>query len=487
MKKIWYCIIWITTITTAFAQQTLTTTAVKEDFQIFKTILTKGHPALHDFIPKKKLNHLFDSIPRQWEQTITDLQLFNQLSTITDRIRDGHLLLFAPPTVPTDQYYFPLILKIIQKEFYTDTDDFGIPVGSKILSINGYNTTRILEDLKKYTPTDGWNRTRKYRDIELKFGAYYSYAYGITKQYTITYVSPQDETQTITLPAITFATAKQQNMSRASYFSRYHKKTDKIHFFAQHINQQHPFVYYKNNQKVAVLVVNSFGTSIPEFKNQLIQLFKDIRKKKAKHLIIDIRHNNGGFRPNAVHLYAFITNTFFKQRTRSAVVSLTIPAKEHMIKTMGNPNEFIKDKFYNHPTYNGWQLPFDDLETMMVPATHYRFEGNVYVLTSGTTFSAASSFALLAKNNPSITLVGEETGGGYYAHTGQFPVHYKLPNSKIVMVQFMEKIEHFVTDTSVPKGSGVPVDRKVQLTVADLIKGKDTQLDYLLRYIGNTP
>jgi len=480
MNHILCSVLFIITFSTLLAQKNITAAQAQEDFNILENILEKGHPALYDYISKEALDAIFLNTKESLSKEISDIELFKKMQLVTDQIRDGHLLLFAPNTINTTQYYFPLILKIIQTEFYTDTNDFGVPIGSKILSINNKSIVHILEDLKKYTPSDGYNLTKKYRDIELKFGLFLIYEYGIQKEYTIQYIEPNGTEKTITIPAESFVNAKHRNINRNSYFSKYHQEQDEISFFSKHINNKEPFVYYKSH-KTAVLVINSFGMDITAFKSRLTKIFKEIDKKKIRHLIIDIRNNDGGFRPNAVHLFSFITSKLFKQRTNTFVSSLEIPEKKHANRNY-NEKEFLRDKFYNKPTYDGWELGFDDLETIMVPNRN-RFNGKVYVLAGGATFSAGSSFALLAKNDPDILLIGEETGGGYYAHTGQFPVSYKLPNSNIMMVMSMEKITHYVKDKKVPKGSGVLPDRTILFSVEDLMSGKDSQLDYILRLI----
>lgn len=464
-----------------FAQKTLHIDQATEDFKIFEKILKEGHPALYDYTDKEKLDIAFDEAKESFANDTLDIRLFKKMQKIVAQIKDGHLLLFPPNTLNTTQYYFPLIIKMINTDFYTDTDDFGIPIGSKILEINGKKITHILEDLKKYAASDGSNLTRKYRDVELKFGLYYVCEYGLTKEFKVLYTEPDGTEKTSAILSEPFVTVKHRNTKRNSYFAKYHLQKDGIDFFAQHVNPKEPFVYYKDHLKTAVLVVNSFAGDTKAFKSSLIKIFKELHKKKTKHLIIDIRNNDGGYRPNAIHLFSYITNKLFRQRTSSFVSSLEIPEKEYSTRSY-DEKQFLKDKFYAHPIYDGWKLNFDDLETIMVP-NRDRFTGNVYVLSGGATFSAGSSFALLAKNDPDILLVGEETGGGYYFHTGQFPVHYKLPNSNIIMVMSMEKIAHYVKDTTVPKGSGILPDRTVSLTLEDLIKGKDTQLDYIFRLI----
>jgi len=54
----------------------------------------------------------------------------------------------------------------------------------------------------------------------------------------------------------------------------------------------------------------------------------------------------------------------------------------------------------------------------------------------------------------------------------------------MVRVPFV-KIDKYVSDKSVPKGSGILPDKEVILTVEDLIKGTDSQLDYVVKHISN--
>ena len=482
MKKI-QCFVLFCIFTCALsAQKHIDSLDAREDFKIFESILKKGHPSLYEYIDEDSLNYIFENTKESLSTELSDIALYKKMLCVTDKIKDGHLLLFAPNTIKTDQYYFPLILKLINTQFYTDTDDFGIPVGSKITQINGNKISEILERFKKYVANDGYNLTRIYREIELKFGLYYAYEYGIEKKFSIKYIEPDGKEKNSVLSAESFVTVKHRNTKRNSYFANYHQQENGFDFFNSFIGNKTPFVYYKDNIETAVLVVNSFGGDIRIFQSNLTKIFKEINKKKIKHLVIDVRQNDGGFRANAIHLYSFITNNIFKQIKNRYVASLSVPERKYVTRTFLNEKQFLKDKYNNHPIYDGWKLNFDDLETIMVPDKD-RFKGNVYVIAGGATFSSGSSFALNVKNNPDITLIGEETGGGYHFFNGEFPVYYELPNSKIVMIMSMEKISNYTKDKTIPKGSGVPPDRHIILTLEDLRSGKDPELDYVFRLI----
>lgn len=457
--------------------------SIKKDFQIFENILKKGHPSLYTYVDEEILDSIFETTKDNLSTITSDIELYKKMLVITNQIRDGHLQLFFPNTIKTDQYYFPLILKLINEKFYTDTDDFGIPIGSKINRINGKKASRVFEKLKKYATTDGYNLTRKYREIESKFGLYFAYEYGINKEFIIEYTEPNGISKNSTIPAESFTKVRRRDINRNSYFAKYHKQENNFEFFNTFINNKAPFVFYKKELNTAILVVNSFDGDVGIFKSRITKIFQEINKKKIANLIIDIRHNNGGFRSNAVCLYSFITHNVFKQVKNKYVASLTIPEKKYVTRTFINEKEFLKDKYNNYPIYDGWKVLFDDLEVIMVPHKN-RFKGTVYVLTGGATFSAGAIFALNAKNSTNSTLIGEETGGGYYFSNSDLPVYYELPNSKIIMAMYMEKFNHYIKDKTITKGSGIPPDRHITLSIDDLISGKDPELDYVFRLIG---
>ncbi|MBK6265512.1 hypothetical protein JKA74_10725 [Marivirga sp. S37H4] len=464
------------------AQTELMQKQIREDYSIFKNILTSAHPGLYEYTSQAQWDSLFTHFEEGLNQLKNADDLFKSMSALADHVKDGHFIIHHQKmdTVPS---MFPLFIKIIDEKFYADTDDFDIPVGSEITSVDGINSEELLNRMLKYAPSDGYNVTRKYRQIELEFGILLFYEFGAKKAYTVRCRTPDNLTKTTEIQSQSLESIGNRNHNRHSYFSAYHQTTDKAAHFRNTIHRKWPFVYFIDSTNTAVLTVNSFGVDPQEFKSRLIDIFKEIKKKKTDHLIIDVRQNIGGFRINAINLFSFISEQVFKQRTSESIITTSLPEQEHIIHTMSDYGQFLETYFDGAEKKDDhYVLRTDKAEEMMKPYKKV-FKGKIYILTSGKTFSAASAFALSAKNNHSITLVGEETGGGYYFHTGQFPVLYELPNSKIMLRISLIKINHYVRDESVPKGKGVIPDIEIKLTPQDLIEGKDSQLDYVINEI----
>jgi len=466
-----------------FGQVGLSQDQVLEDYTIFKEILTTGHPSLYEYTANSQWDSIFSAFGQKGIQKVkTSNDLFQSITSIADMAKDGHLIIHHPKmdSVPP---LFPLLLKIIDGRLYTDTDGFGIPVGSEIMSIYNMSSQAILKDLLMYAPSDGFNLTKKYRQIEKEFGILHFYEYGSKESYSVKYTTIDGEVNTKEIAPKSFESIGNRYPYRNSHFAPYHQDINRVEYFKNRLAEKWPFVYYIDSINTAVLTVNSFGLDPQEFKSKLIVLFKEIRKEKAENLIVDIRQNIGGYRINAINLYALLTNTPFKQRISESVITNELPHKEHVIHTLSDYSEFFEMYFASAKNENErWVLTEDHAQAEMIPYKKI-FKGKVYVLIGGNTFSAASAFALSTKNDKNITLVGEETGGGYYFHTAQYSALYELPNSKIMVRMPFVKIDKYVLDNSIPKGSGILPDIEVKLTVQDLINGKDSQLDYVLKHL----
>ena len=464
---------------TAFAQSSLTTKQVQQDYQIFKNILQQGHPGLYAYTSKQKWDSIFQHFESEEIKSLKTSQgLFKSLNGLANHIKDGHFRVLYP-TMTKAPPMFPVWIKIIGGKIYSDTDDFGIPVGTEIISINDVGYQELLQRLMKYTPSDGYNLTKKYRQIEDEFGILLYYEFGYQTHFQVSYQAPNQAVKTKEIESQSFESIGQRFAQRNSLFREYRHLSTKY----KPKNSRLPYVYFFEKLKTAVLTVNSFGINPKAFKSRLIGLLKQVKKKKTKNLIIDVRQNDGGFRANAITLFSYISSIPFKQRVSESFVTQKLPELQHVFHTLSSYPKLVKEYFKSAKKQgNRWVLTMDRAEPMMRPQKK-RFKGKVYVLIGGTTFSAGVAFALNARNDGKIQLIGEETGGGYYFHIGQYPVVYKLPNSKILVRMSLVRVNKYVKDNKVPKGRGVLPHYKIELTLQDLIRSQDSQLNFILRKI----
>ncbi|MEM6344330.1 MAG: S41 family peptidase [Bacteroidota bacterium] len=469
-------ILWLTILlpSMVFGQNQLSREQVLADYQILKNVLTEGYPSLFTYTSPSAWDSLFADFERNKIPSIqSNDDLYKSIAELSDHVRDGHLIIMRPQldSIPN---LFPLLLKIIDGNLYTDTDDFEIPLGSEIISIDGVSAIELRKSLMKYAPADGFNTSRKDRQLEREFGILHFYEFGAKSTYKIVYKTPLGQLLTKEVQSQAFESIGRRFAHRNSL------KTKKAW------GKKEPHLYFIDSLNTAVLIINTFNLGVESFQSALKEIFKEIKREKAKNLIIDIRQNEGGYPLNAINTFSFIADNTFKQIASSEVMCSTLPEKAYSQNLVnGYTYESFFEKYYQHAerVENRWVLRTDENEAFMVP-NKKRFAGKVYVMIGGNTFSAGSSFALFCKNE-GISLIGEETGGGYYTQTGGYPIIYTLPNSKIKVLISFVKINRFVKDKAFEKGHGILPDTEIRLTVQDLMEKRDSQLEFVLDQIRN--
>ena len=155
----------------------------------------------------------------------------------------------------------PLWFKIINKKLYTDTDDFDIPVGSEIISIDGMNAMEIRDRLMKYAPSDGFNETKKDRQIEMEFGILHFYEFGAKPAYQVEYKTPCNGVMTNTVESQFFESIGKRFTKRNSFLAR---KT---------LSKKGPHLYFIDSLNTAVLILNIFNLDIERSQGARADIF----------------------------------------------------------------------------------------------------------------------------------------------------------------------------------------------------------------------
>lgn len=205
-------------------------------------------------------------------------------------------------------------------------------------------------------------------------------------------------------------------------------------------------VEFKKYDDVAYLGVHSFSdNSVPQKVDSLFQYIKD-----SKALIIDLRENGGGNTPywllRSLAKKPFLGNAWMTRKNVSAQ------------RAWGRSDVWDK----NEPNMN-------------YPNKEKHYGGEVIVLIGSKTFSAAEDFASIFDHMERGKIIGSVSAGG----TGQ-PLFFKLPYGGFARV--CSKRDTY-PDGTLFTGFGIKPDITVHQTVADLLAGKDTVLDYALNHL----
>lgn len=437
-----------------------------QDFILFKNIFYSTHPNLYQYHDHEFIDSIFSETAQKITEIKTEQEYFILVQSIISTIKDGHTQIYSSYLLPkgNNTASFPFLIKIIENQLIVDYSSLKeISIGTKILSINGEKVESILSRLEKYVVVDGYGGIkRKARILEKKFHYYYCLEYGEHKNFAIEYEVNKLLLAT-NIKAKTLYWHLDKDRKRSSYFSNYRKH-----------NQVKPSVKFIDSLNTAVLTINTFNRDLTLYYQEIDQIFIKIIAKETKNLVIDLRRNTGGYRKASIYLFSYLTSKNFKQRNQSALKNTTLPYPQYLIQT--SYDESVMKK--NVCSENKF---IDVLEEYMLIHEN-SFKGKIYLLTSGQTFSAASSFASLAYNHD-ITLIGEETSGGYHHYSSDFFAMYQLPHTKIYVSFFLTQVTANVNYKNIPHGSGVKPHHEVEISIDDLILNRDTQLHFTLNKI----
>jgi len=217
------------------------------------------------------------------------------------------------------------------------------------------------------------------------------------------------------------------------------------------------------NDSTAYLALSDFTQTEVELE-EIGKFIQEIEKTK-KHLIIDVRNNNGGNIEAITKIYSYIAKDSIKINSYSKIMNqYTYQSFKYCL------NFKTVEGMYSDYHYVGDKGLILENPVNYAPDSLIHFSGKVYVLTNEQSISAATLLpALIVRSSRGVS-VGRETKTAYhYMKAGRF-AQIQLPNTKIVTVIPMEKgVFDDVVNERVPYGRGVLPDYPVELTQDELM------------------
>tara|TARA_B110000114_G_scaffold129919_1_gene136100 strand:+ start:839 stop:2350 length:1512 start_codon:yes stop_codon:yes gene_type:complete len=464
-----------------------------KDLEVFKEIRVKANSGLYKYRTKEQIDSIYNWAENQIAKSSTYRDFYNIISQLTDFEGSLHNGTFWSDkqwkSIKNESYgYFPIPLKFIEGKLLVNTKGNDIPLGSEIISINGNSKKKLLTELGKYYTTDGFNITGKKLGISGYFSKYYRYNYGLKNEFKVIYKSTKTEKlQTITLESVSY------KKFTKNFQIRHSRKIDRQLY--DDIVESEYYSINKVDSTTAILTINSFSLgsnndkSHIKYKQFLDSVFKSLNQKKIKNLIIDVRNNGGGNKPNDMITLSYLANSPQKE-IKSAWIGFTnsIPYWKYFK---------IDIPFYLKPFAKGklkkimkQQLPivknnrryYKNIETYQ--PNKNRFKGQVYLLVGPKVASIASLFSSMLASNTNTIIIGEETSGGYYGHNGSFPVQYKLPKSDFFTdFSIVNLTQDVIKKETQLFGRGIIPKFKVEHSFEDFLNNNDTQMNFTIELI----
>jgi len=459
---------------------------VQKDYSLYRDILQEHHPGLYWYTSKDSMDYYFSYGQQHLKDSMTEPEFRKVLNYVTAKINCGHTTVRS--SKPWSKYsdtarlgkMFPLSLKIWNDTMVVTANlnrkDSVLKRGIVITKVNGKTERLLIDTLFDYISTDGYNRTHKYQTLSNRgfFGSLYTSLFGLSEKYTIEYLDGLGQARSTTVPAYnpsadTLNRSAIRPVSSIPQPSRRERKQ-------QELNNVRLLKIDSVNH-TAMMDLSSFGRGYglrQFFRNS----FRALKRNQIEHLIIDVRSNGGGSVTNSTMLSRYLTDHPFK-----------ICDSLFTVRKKSPYDHYIKDHFWNKLFITLFTKKRSDglyhfgyfERHYFKPKKNKHYNGNVYILTGGNSFSATTLFVSSVIKQENVTVVGEETGGGAYGNSAWLIPDVKLPETN---VRFRLPLFRLVIDKNTPKtGRGVQPEVEAKPTVDAVRRGADFKLDKAMELI----
>jgi len=466
---------------------------VLDDLTLFQRIKESAHAGIYKYRTKAQMDSAFAAVRAQVTDQMTVLDMYKLVMSVTDFEGSLHNNAFLPDTVRNmmhaEPVFFPYPVKLISGKMVLNSTQAPIPLGATISSVNGIPALQLVRELGKYYTTDGLNTTGKTVGLAASFPEYYRLEYGPATEFAVCYTVPtSSDTLTQTLPAVAYRAYVEDFQAR-------HSKPSDHGFFAP-AKQQYTFRLLPH-QPTAVLTLNTFTigddstVGHKKYKAFLDSCFLLLRRSPAViNLLVDVRANGGGDDDNDMVAFSYLASVPFRENKASTVSFTRVPCHQYLSFEKDTTERADLVQEIEQELRTDFNLGTDGklhenakVNPVFQPKQH-RFRGNLYLLISPRIASAGSMFAAMVRGNTNAVVIGEETMGGYYGHTGHTPVEYRLPNSGIqISFSIVDLVQDVPIKAVQPPGRGVMPDYPVTQSVADFLANHDTQMEFALQLI----
>lgn len=472
---------------TASAQEA--TFSIKElwdDFNYMEKALRELHPGLYRYQPPTQFDSTLTVTKHEMKDNMSLRDAYAQFSMLIAKIRCEHTVIVPKAnwadTLKRAHFYFPFQVFSIQGQSYLTfnrSSNQDIHPGDKLLSINGRPIKEIIQRIFNHLFSDGYIETLKYQQIHnYMFSYYYNCFIEQADSFQVQYENANKEVKTVTVPALGMAEMNRNTISNPVNL--------KMLQAVQKEKQYSKELVFNKKKGVAIIFLREFfGGSGKEARHKLVEFMdramQKIKKSDCKNLVVDLRHNSGGYDNQGQVLLSY----FIKEPVLYYKSMHTITNSSPFLAYSSISKEDLaqaKDGLIKQP--DGTYLVTPALNNTLDPVrpSPNRFTGSVYFLIDGATGSTTAEFTAVAHHLRVGTFVGEETGGNYTGGNGSDYVGLLLPNTKMHLTIPLVYFQNAVA-TPLEKGHGTIPDHPVDYTINDLLTGVDKPLEFVYKLI----
>ncbi len=435
---------------TANETYNLTIEEVKDDLRQLHSELQRYHAGYDWYSSKESLDIAFENAI-DGARTSNIIALFRQVRKLVAQVHCGHTRASLPETTRLDfeakTQFLPLSVEFIEDRLYlkATVESADLSVGDEVISVNSKPVAEIKSTLYQYLSSDGYNETLKDELTNRNF----SYGYSLFID---------DKASDYELQVAASGTSKEITVAGTSI-----RKLLEIN----QTEQSELPLTFTSLEAYDYLKISTFGSGRINRSGQNYYEFLDETFEKlngsSKPLILDLRGNGGGDDMYGATLVSYLLDHPFRYFEKIEVT----------------------DDYsgYGNIVPNGDSRLMTSHDGLSVQQPQQnRFDGDLYVLIDGRSFSTCADVASVLKANKRGIFIGQETGGGAGGNTSGYSTTITLDHSGITVNLPMWKYTT-APDPNHTFGRGVIPDFTIQKEIADLLSDADLELTQALELI----
>jgi hypothetical protein len=445
---------------------------LKADFLKFRRIIDEVHTGLNAYISHDKWNLLMDSLYRSLNEPKSWSEFHKLISYGIAHIGNGHTEAILPTWwYNMNRAVFPLGVQYIQGKLIAEKSfdtDLKISKGSEIVSINGHLVEDIRKQIWHLLSADGFRQNYKYKWLGLVYATHLAFVLENPNEYVIEYITPDQKKNSVKHPGL-------QTSLKSFYESIMSEDLGKYSDYKLEIDNKSQYAW------LAIRESSNLADSLERY-------FKTIKDLRVQNLVIDLRTHLGLMEdcdPSMLYSY-FVGKPFrFHEHMRVKSNNYGIFDNDFTYAPYATSLKEIKEEYFDKlkQTTDGSFLWEGEPCSGLNEPGKYRFQGNVYILVNGFTFSASADFVSKMSQLSNVTIVGQETGGAKDSYVSGFMPRLILPNSGITVRIPTWQSKVCCNQPERPTGQGVIPGHEVTQTISDFVDGRDTVKEYVMKLI----
>ncbi len=460
----------------AWSQKKVSRADFQKELTYTKTQIEQFHLGKYHYQDKENFENMYTSIYESLPDSLSTREAYQYNTKLVSSIKDLHtsVSLFKQDK---NTKFFPFYVRKFNEAFYVHynvSSDSTIERGTQVFSINGQHINEIYKKLSALYGADNNNPVSQNYYGERSFMRYYNFLTEPKDSLLIGFKTLKSDSVFVkNIPTATAADINKMLTKRYKNASRQNLK----------------YVVLDSLAKIGFMDVSSFTLKKNkydifqwQFKRNLHKNFKAMKNSGIEHLIIDFRANGGGLVQNISRITKYVAKVPFNMSDSVIMYRKTL-RKQFPWYSIG-PAIFAR--FYFKKIDSNRVAHVSNPNKKIKPHKRNHFDGKIYVLMDGGSYSATAFSIGLWKDMNLATFIGTQPGGANWgSFAGQWK-NLKLKKSGLGVRVPLYKIVH-AQENKVTSTFTVEPDFYVGTSFEDFLNRKDSHVSFVLDYIKNSP